>query len=421
VGLQPYEEGALTEHARIALIERIATARREWRWANSELVHLEKGVSAWNQWRSRQAESRPDLSGIDLSGVDLCGVDLSDAKLIRANLAGADLSGANLSRADLGQANLSRANLQDAILVDADLIWAKLVETNLRRADMRRSKPIEADFIGSDLSEAILSDAKLSRASFMDAVLCRTDFSRSKLIEANFSDAILAQCSFVDTILIGADLWRAKLVGSDLTRAALTGVKLNNADLTRANLSSADLSDVKARGTRFAGATLTGACVQGWDIDIETHFGDVVCDYIYLTKGDRCPEGTRTFGPGEFEQAVRNELFAIEWGFPEGIDWTAFVEAFETVDSANPDLQLALQSFEQRSDRSLIVRLDAAGASDRTTVAQQLRAAYGKALAEQRKKTSSRHAEDQAERHRHHYTQLLAIAQAAAKIQKQSS
>lgn len=408
----------MTENPQIALIERLATARREWRWANSELMYLEKGVPAWNQWRSRQVNSTPDLSGIDLRGVDLQGVDLSHAKLIRADLSGANLTGANLSGADLGQANLSGANLQEATLVDTDLIWAKLVETNLRKADMRRSKPIEAEFIGADLSEASLADAKLSRASFMDAVLCRTDFSRAKLIEANFSDAILAQCSFVDAILIGADLWRAQLTGANLTSATLRGCKLNKADLTRANLSSADLTEVEARGSRFAGAVLTGACVQGWEIDQETALGDAICDYVYLTRGDRCPDGVRSFMPGEFEQAVRHELFAIEWDFSTGIDWAALVAAFKAVDVACPDLQLALKAFEQRANGGLVVRLDAVGATDRTLVTQQLRTAYAQALTQSVGQSSPSGKALEVDRAR--YCHLLAIAQAAALAQRMS-
>ena len=408
----PTEEDTLTDNPRLALIERIATARREWRWANSELVHLEKGVNAWNHWRSRQSEAKPDLSGIDLRGVDLKGVNLSQAKLIRADLSGADLTGANLTGADLGQANLTRANLQGAILVDTDLIWAKLVETNLRKADLRRSKPIEAEFIGADLSEASLADAKLSRASFMDAVLCRTDFSRSKLLEANFSDAILAQCSFADAILIGADLWRAQLTGANLTSATLTGAKLNKADFTRANLSSADLTEVEARGARFMGAVLTGACIQGWEIDSETSLSDAVCDYLYLTRGDRLPEGTRSFMPGEFEQTVRNELMAIEWTFPQGIDWSAFVSACQSVSAVNPDLQLGLQSFEQRASGELVVRLDATGARDRAAVFQQLRTAYQAALPSP--KPSAKGAPPEQEPSCH---SLWAIAQTLSRVQ----
>jgi len=34
----------------------------------AQLKIFKKGVGAWNQWRSRNLEVRPDLSGADLSG-----------------------------------------------------------------------------------------------------------------------------------------------------------------------------------------------------------------------------------------------------------------------------------------------------------------------------------------------------------------
>jgi uncharacterized protein YjbI with pentapeptide repeats len=53
---------------------------------------LKKGVQAWNQWRKKHPNIRPNLVRANLSGAVLSSVDLSEADLSEANLSGADLS-----------------------------------------------------------------------------------------------------------------------------------------------------------------------------------------------------------------------------------------------------------------------------------------------------------------------------------------
>jgi uncharacterized protein YjbI with pentapeptide repeats len=66
---------------------------------NDEHVAIfKKGVDAWNGWRERNPDIRPDLTHAHLIGADL----------IRANLSGADLTGANLIRADSERRTSSR-------------------------------------------------------------------------------------------------------------------------------------------------------------------------------------------------------------------------------------------------------------------------------------------------------------------------
>jgi hypothetical protein len=92
---------------------------------------LKKGVDAWNAWRDKNSDIRPDLFGANLTGAYLGGPNLSGADLVGANLSGTDLGGANLGGAYLGGANLSEANLSEAVLSGAALI-----ETDLTGADL---------------------------------------------------------------------------------------------------------------------------------------------------------------------------------------------------------------------------------------------------------------------------------------------
>jgi Pentapeptide repeats (8 copies) len=81
----------------------------------AHIDRLMKGVDAWNAWRRKNPNIRPDLSETNLSGKDLRGAILSEADLRRANLSGANLSNANLSRAGLRDTDLSGAILSRLI------------------------------------------------------------------------------------------------------------------------------------------------------------------------------------------------------------------------------------------------------------------------------------------------------------------
>ena len=56
-------------------------------------------MDAWNAWRDKNSDIRPDLFGANLTGAYLGGPNLSGADLVGANLTGAYLGGANLSGA----------------------------------------------------------------------------------------------------------------------------------------------------------------------------------------------------------------------------------------------------------------------------------------------------------------------------------
>jgi hypothetical protein len=150
---------------------------------------LKQGVSVWNEWRKKNKNVRPDLSGANLSKADLSKADLSGADLSGAILVGENLSGADLSGAILVGENLSGADLSGAILVGANLYGA-----NLSKAD---------------LSKAILSKANLSGANLYEADLSGADLSGAILVRTNLSKAILKNC-----FIYGISAWDLNLEGA---------------------------------------------------------------------------------------------------------------------------------------------------------------------------------------------------------------
>jgi hypothetical protein len=117
---------------------------------------LNKGVEAWNKWREKNPEVRPDLSGAVLSKAIFYGAKLSEAKFIGAELSGANLSGADLYGATLYGADLSDADLSGAVLSRADLSGANLSGADLSGAILR-----EATLVDADVSDAIFTGCQV--------------------------------------------------------------------------------------------------------------------------------------------------------------------------------------------------------------------------------------------------------------------
>jgi hypothetical protein len=94
-------------------------------------------------------------------------------------------------------------------------------------------------------------------------------------VGANLTRAILTWAN-----LSGANLSEATLRGANLTGATLRGADLYKADLTEASLREADLYKADLSGATLRGADLTGASLTGADLPdtVLDHFG-YVSDY----------------------------------------------------------------------------------------------------------------------------------------------
>ena len=176
------------------------------------LAKLREGLKAWDEWRTSDSETRPDLSLADLKG---------------ANLQGANLQGANFRGADLHEADLQGADLQGV---------------NLREADLQG-----ANFRGADLGEANLQGANLKGANLKGARLGGAQLKGANLYSAN---------------LKGAGLWLADLQRAQLWWANLQGANLQGANLHGAQLWEANMEDANLQGADVRGADLTGVCLD---------------------------------------------------------------------------------------------------------------------------------------------------------------
>jgi hypothetical protein len=125
--------------------------------ANEEhLQIIRQGVDVWNNWREKNPELIPELSGACLDGANLSKANLHKADLNFANLRDASLIGARLSEAKLARANLSKANLIGASFSGAYLLGTNLIKANLTGANLIAALLIQTDLRGASLSESLV-------------------------------------------------------------------------------------------------------------------------------------------------------------------------------------------------------------------------------------------------------------------------
>ncbi len=217
--------------------------------------------------------------------------------------------------------------------------------------------------------EIDLYSANLYRAHLKGARLIQANLNAAKLIEANLNAAHLNSAILTGAILKGAILTDAHLEDSYLQDAILEG----------AHLEDANLSTVKALATNFSSATLTGACIEDWNINSHTNLENVICDYIYLKqdKQERRPsDPNRNFEPGEFAKLVEEYTKTVDLIFKDGIDWRAFLSSYQDIQVQYGDQNVSIQAIEKKSDGAFVIRLNVPPDANKAEVESKAKQSY---------------------------------------------
>ena len=220
-------------------------------------------------------------------------------------------------------------------------------------------------FFFSDLSDSRFNNANLVNTNFADSKLDRTDLFGAKLTNCrlDLGKHLVKLCQkregqFQDYQSVNFS--KLNLRNTVLRKSDFKMADLSKTDLSFSSLEEANLSSVRALGTDFSGATMTGACIEDWAINAETKFTYVRCDYIYLrqNKQERRPE-SGFFRPGDFARLIATFSETLDLIFREGDDPEAFWNALRKLLEENRDADLSIQSMESLGQGEGRVRLNA--------------------------------------------------------------
>jgi uncharacterized protein YjbI with pentapeptide repeats len=252
-------------------------------------------------------------------------------------------------------------------------------------------------FRNADLTDGDFTGATLKNTDFRKANLTRTRFYEAKKLDfARVGNSILGKRDILNLLVTGngrgksyagANLKGANLIGTDLKEANLKDADISKATFQEARLEWANLTLAQAVGTDFTSAQMTGACIEAWNIDSTTKFDNVDCRFIYLLESpkpgtderERLPSSGE-FQSGEFTKLFEEVLNTVDLIFRDGIDWKAFVAAFQTVQDQNEDTKLALHSIEKKDDGVVVVRVNTLSDLNKARIAGQFTQNYQLAI-----------------------------------------
>lgn len=247
----------------------------------------------------------------------------------------------------------------------------------------------DADFTGATLKSTDLRAKSLTRACWKDTV--KLDLARvgQTLLSQKEVRELLVSGSGYNTFYRGKNLRGANLAGADLNKANLKFADLSEATLADANLDGANLTEVSAVGTDFTRASMTGACLEAWNIESSTKLDQVDCQYVYLLENPKPKTDDRerrpssgVFQPGEFTKLFEEVLDTVDLIFRNGVDWKAFVAAFKKVQVENEDTPLEIQGIENKGDGVVVVKVKVPPDTDKEKIHQDFTQNYELALKE---------------------------------------
>ncbi len=146
---------------------------------------VKKSIKEFNDWRAKNYDVKPDLSGADLRGMNLFKINFANADLSGADFRGAILISVEARNADLEHADLSGAQLQNANFSMANLTRVNLKGSNLTGAFMQDCSFVEADLSETDCTCTKFRNSNFTDATFYDCVVKGASFEGSNIDQAN--------------------------------------------------------------------------------------------------------------------------------------------------------------------------------------------------------------------------------------------
>ena len=251
-----------------------------------------------------------------------------------AAIGGTSLRGSILTDANFSQAYLSSTDFRRAVLLRTRLRGAeKLDRVRSGETYLNNSKIRELLITGNGQGQTYDHLLNLSGINLQDANLVKADFTGSNL---------------KDGLLRGANLANASLIGTNLNCAYLQDTDLSNAKLVQTQLDEADLT----------GSTLTGACIEDWNITTRTKLNGIRCDYVFMRllsdrRQDQNPhrkpdDWDKNFADGEFVDFIAPMVQTLDLYHNGKVDPRALAISYHDLQQQYPEADLEIVSMEKR-------------------------------------------------------------------------
>ena len=276
----------------------------------------------------------------------------------------------------------SRGDKKFALIPVAEVTFGSIGGTSFRGANLTEARFNNAILRGANFNHSKKKSTNLTKVCWKGARdLSQARVGNSILADPKLRDLLVVRCIDPQKVYVRSDLRDANLEGVDLECANLQWADLSDADLKGANLKNANLTEVLALGADFSRATLTGACLEAWNIDSNTNLEGVDCQYVYLLRNqqERRPS-SGDFAPGEFTKLFQEALNTLDLIFRNGVDWKAFVAAFQTVQVENDGTELTIQSIENKGDGVVVVRVSVPETADKAKLHSEFNQNYDLAV-----------------------------------------
>lgn len=186
-----------------------------------------QAIPQFNLWRNRNPRLIIPCQDMDFREKALNGANLSLLDFTGSDLREASLNGVDLTKSRLSHVDLSRAQMQKAKLFWTTIYKSLLIGVNLEEAEVTL-----AQFIGSNLSGAVMNRVYVHIPEESKSLLYWVRFENSRLTDTQARESYLPKALFKDS-----SIDRASLQSSNLWLATFSGIRSAQAtDMRHTNL-----------------------------------------------------------------------------------------------------------------------------------------------------------------------------------------
>lgn len=160
--------------------------------ANKEYVEiLKSGISNWNEWRIKNPDIRPDLSGLSFYDI----FDKSNDIYYIPSLDNANFDRCNLRNAQMRDCEFINCTFIDAELHMSDCCYAYFYECKFINTRMRLSRIGSTTYNNCILNNCDLSYSSAEETEFDECIIEGTKFQNVSFVKTHFSGSRIARCN----------------------------------------------------------------------------------------------------------------------------------------------------------------------------------------------------------------------------------